>query len=59
MRRCAQQPVPQQVDVSLNPLIQAESQLQEILDDGTCIIKNKEGEERIQEALFVSLFILL
>ena len=59
MRRCGPQPVPQQVDVSLNPLIQAESQLQEILDDGTCIIKNKEGEERIQEALlFVSMNIL-
>ena len=56
MRRCGPQPVPQQVDVSLNPLIQAESQLQEILDDGTCIIKTKEGEERIQEALFVSIY---
>ena len=47
---------PSHNNVSLDPLIQAESQLQEILDDGTCIIKTKEGEDRIQEALFVSIY---
>eukprot|EP00434_Breviolum_minutum_P012153 symbB.v1.2.010716.t1/scaffold703.1/size171257/2 len=37
--------------------VKAESQLQEILDDGTCIIKTKEGEDRIQEVSVVALLL--
>ena len=31
-------------------LLEADAQLQEILEDGTCIIKTNEGEERVEEA---------
>eukprot|EP00438_Fugacium_kawagutii_P018463 Skav204792 [mRNA] locus=scaffold763:389372:394284:+ [translate_table: standard] len=33
-----------------DPRYTAESQLQEILEDGTCIIQTKEGQETVQEA---------